>query len=281
VLIGSLVFMSGHKVARISCWSDAAMILLLATSFSFNIGLNNYSLSMLDLSVNLMVRSMAPLLTHSMELGLQRFHGALTRATIIEEMCLLLTGCACAVIVASCKHSSLAHPEDGHRFYFGLFVCVSSLFAAAVELLLVHRIRAKMQFSPFDMVLYMALPVCAILLVPIVFAKHHVAWNGHEPTTDFRVLTEAASANSGVIILCMMSGVLAAVYNVIMYKVTCDLSPTFTTMASNFNKVASIAIAMIFNMESLPPGLHGMIFPVAVMGNAASLAGFGILKQRK
>ena len=55
-----------------------------------------------------------------------------------------------------------------------------------------------------------------------------------------------------------------------------DLSPYFASFAANFNKVASIGLALVMGLEDLPRGGWKFLMVVGVLGNMASFTAYSL-----
>merc|ERR1712008_391200 len=75
-----------------------------------------------------------------------------------------------------------------------------------------------------------------------------------------------------------LSGVFAAGFNVLRTSVAQRLSASHTAFASNFNRAATIIIAICMGMEALPVGWWGVVMLLAVLGNIGAFTSFSLLK---
>jgi len=77
------------------------MVLCFSLSFTLNIALNNFSLSMLDISVNLMIRSVAPLTTVIVQIVFSRFLGS--KSLELVEIGLMFAGALFGLVAVIAK----------------------------------------------------------------------------------------------------------------------------------------------------------------------------------
>merc|ERR1719245_2090054 len=104
------------------------------------------------------------------------------------------------------------------HFALGLILCFSSLVSSSAELIIVSIMGKGMKFNPLDAILYMSLPVAAILVLPILLLQHPVIYPGHLPSTDWGILKEVWELNRYVLLLVLLSGVFAFIYNLLLYN---------------------------------------------------------------
>merc|ERR1719263_1534170 len=78
--------------------------------------------------------------------------------------------------------------------------------------------------------------------------------------------------------LVLMSGVLAAGYNVLQYTVVQYLSAAHAALAGNFNKAGVVLISIGMGLEALPGGVWSVLLFVAILGNIGSFAIFSSVK---
>merc|ERR1719343_1251807 len=130
--------------------------------------------------------------------------------------------------------------------------------------------------NSIDTLLYMAIPVVVLLLLPSFFVKHPVAYKDHASSTDWHVLLEVSRLNFGTVILVLLSGVFSLGYNLLLHTTAKHLSPYFASFAGNFNKIAAIALSLLLGFEHLPAGRWGFVMILGVLGNMASFTGYSL-----
>ncbi|CAK0871355.1 unnamed protein product [Prorocentrum cordatum] len=189
---------------------QAFAVMALAVCFTLNIALNNFSLSLLDMSVNVMVRSTSP----PMSLLLQ-----LCSPAKVGMVLLGVIGAALVVISKSAQKKTAAQNEGGGSDTLGLPGAHGS----------------------DDSWQGMAIPIVVLLLLPIYLIKHPVSYPGHEMATNFSVFVDIAQLSLGTVVRVMLSGIWALGYNLLLYNIVRDLSPFFASFAANFKRRARMA----------------------------------------
>mmetsp|Transcript_10212 Transcript_10212/g.28719 ORF Transcript_10212/g.28719 Transcript_10212/m.28719 type:complete len:542 (-) Transcript_10212:192-1817(-) len=258
--------------------SEVMTVLCHAVFFSANIALNNFSLSMLDISVNLIIRSVAPLTTLIVQVAFTRCLGSKSLEPV--EIGLMLIGALCGLIAVIAKGHGLTNAADSSHLIWGGCICLFSLFSAGMELVLAGLLGSGLGLNPIDTTFYMAVPVALLLSVPIFFVQHPVAWAGHGLMTDFQILKEVIALSPGTFGLALFSGAFAMVYNILLYNIVQTLSPAFSAFTSNFNKAATIALSVLLGFEVLPKAPWGMVQVFGIIGNMVAFTVYGLYKVR-
>lgn len=250
------------------------IIILLSFCFAMNIGLNNLSLSLLDISVNIVIRGCSPITAFVFEALFARICGDKTDSREILKLSVMAMGtvCACAVV-----HAKKASIQSSDHMGIGIPICVCSIFAASMELVVVKFLGTSAKLNPVDAICYMALPCSAILMIASFSFAHTVTWPDRGPMCDWDVISEAYAASPGVFVLVFLSGAFALGLNVVMYSLAQSVSATFVCMTSNFNKVATICIALILGIEKLPAWPYSLVLLLAIAGNACSFGALGFM----
>jgi len=254
------------------------MVLCFSLSFTLNIALNNFSLSMLDISVNLIIRSVAPLTTLIVQVAFTRCLGSKSLEPV--EIGLMIIGAVCGLVAVIAKGHGLTNAADSGHLIWGGCICLFSLFSAGMELVLAGLLGSGLGLNPIDTTFYMAIPVALMLALPIFFVQHQVAWSGHAQMTDFQILKEVIALSPGTFGLALFSGVFAMVYNILLYNIVQTLSPAFSAFTSNFNKAATIALSVLLGFEVLPKAPWGMVQVFGIIGNMAAFTVYGLYKVR-
>jgi hypothetical protein len=177
------------------------------------------------------------------------------------------------VVTKYADKKSIGHNESSTDT-LGLALCFFSLIFSSMELIAVVILGNGFHLNSVDSLLYMAIPVVMLLLLPIYIIKHPVAYPGHNAATDYNVAVEVAHLSPGTVVLVMMSGIWALSYNLLLYNIVKGLSPYFASFAANFNKVAAIGLALLLGLESLPQGYLKYLMCVGVIGNMLSFTAF-------
>jgi len=287
-LVSFALLGAGTLVSQLTPWAytpkrlttpkQLGMVLCFSLSFTLNIALNNFSLSMLDISVNLIIRSVAPLTTLIVQVAFTRCLGSKSLEPV--EIGLMLIGALCGLIAVIAKGHGLTNAADSSHLIWGGCICLFSLFSAGMELVLAGLLGSGLGLNPIDTTFYMAVPVALLLSVPIFFVQHPVAWAGHGLMTDFQILKEVIALSPGTFGLALFSGAFAMVYNILLYNIVQTLSPAFSAFTSNFNKAATIALSVLLGFEVLPKAPWGMVQVFGIAGNMVAFTVYGLYKVR-
>mmetsp|Transcript_51442 Transcript_51442/g.133852 ORF Transcript_51442/g.133852 Transcript_51442/m.133852 type:complete len:441 (-) Transcript_51442:249-1571(-) len=277
-VLGSQLTPWKYTPKKLTTPRQLGMVLCFSLSFTLNIALNNFSLSMLDISVNLIIRSVAPLTTLIVQLVFSRVLGFKPLEAI--EIVLMIAGAVCGLVAVIAKGHGLTNAADSSHLIWGGCICLFSLFSAGMELVLAGLLGSGLGLNPIDTTFYMAVPVALLLSLPIFFVQHPVAWAGHGLMTDFQILKEVIALSPGTFGLALFSGVFAMVYNILLYNIVQTLSPAFSAFTSNFNKAATIALSVLLGFEVLPGAPWGMVQVFGIAGNMVAFTVYGLYKVR-
>mmetsp|Transcript_91842 Transcript_91842/g.256529 ORF Transcript_91842/g.256529 Transcript_91842/m.256529 type:complete len:451 (-) Transcript_91842:251-1603(-) len=287
-LVSFALLGAGTLVSQLTPWAytpkrlttpkQLGMVLCFSLSFTLNIALNNFSLSMLDISVNLIIRSVAPLTTLIVQVAFTRCLGSKSLEPV--EIGLMLIGALCGLIAVIAKGHGLTNAADSSHLVWGGCICLFSLFSASMELALAGMLGSGLGLNPIDTTFYMAIPVALLLAAPVFFVPHPVAWSAHGLMTDFQILKEVIELSPGTFGLALFSGAFAMVYNILLYNIVQTLSPAFSAFTSNFNKAATIALSVLLGFEVLPGAPWGMVQVFGIAGNMVAFTVYGLYKVR-
>jgi len=289
-LVGFLFLASAISVSQLTPWAyrpqaivskdQVIALMALAVCFTLNIALNNFSLSFLDMSVNAMVRSTSPLTSLLLQLCFRQWFNDGSIDTHPVKIKFMLLGVMFAVLTVVAKYAqniSAGYSEaNNNNDALGLSLCLFSLVFSSMELIIVVILGKGFKLNAIDSLLYMAIPVVLLLLLPIYFIKHPVTYPGHNAATDFSVLVEVAQLSPSTVVLVLLSGIWALGYNLLLYNIVRGLSPYFASFAANFNKVAAIGLALLMGLETPPPGRWKYLMLAGVVGNMASFSAYSI-----
>lgn len=273
--IAGRVLQLGYKVKTLEA-NEYASVFFFGLAFALNIGLNNFSLSLVAISINMIIRSCLPLSTAILQASVSAFMGKQRQSTLgPKQWVLMLAGVSCAGIASYAK--SHTNTEESAALSLGISITVASIFAGALNMVMASVIK----LNPLDTTCYMALPAGILLLIPSLVWPHPVSqWPNHDSMTDWQILQEVMSKNPSVLIPVLISGVLSFFYNILQYTMVHKLSPTHATLAGNFNKAATIALSLTLGLESTPAGKYGQIFVLAILGNIAAFTMFSMSKGK-
>jgi hypothetical protein len=287
-LVGFFLLALAILVSQLTPWAykprvvisrdEVLAIMSLAVCFTLNIALNNFSLSLLDMSVNVMIRSTSPLTSLILQLCFRRWfnHEDIDARPVKVGLMLLGVIFAVLVVISKYAHKKPLGSNDNISDTLGLALCICSLVFSSMELIIVVILGKGFRLNSIDSLLYMAIPVVVMLLLPCYLIKHPVAYPGHGAATDFSVLAEVAHLSPGTVMLVMLSGLWALIYNLLLYNIVSGLSPYFASFAANFNKVAAIGLSLLLGLESLPAGHWGCLMCVGVVGNIACFTAYSV-----
>jgi len=264
-----------YKPVLVQSKEQVIAVMGLAVCFTLNIALNNFSLSLLDMSVNVMVRSSSPLTSLILQLCFRGWFSDSCVDIRPAKVGMMMLGVLFALLVVISKHAG-SKRSDKSADTLGLTLCLASLIFSSMELIAVVILGKGFKLNSIDTLLYMALPVFVLLLLPSFLVKHPVAYPGHPAATDFSVLMEVARLSPSTVVLVMLSGIWALGYNLLLYNIVKGLSPYFASFAANFNKVAAIGLALLMGLETLPEGGWKYLMCLGVLGNMASFTAYSM-----
>lgn len=272
--------------------SELKDVVYFGLAFAVNVGLNNLSLSLLPLSLNLTIRCCLPPVT----LAVQVFWRLLTdssstsvsprTASVLDvawgELMLMMIGVLSAGLVTLAKGEDPAMaPGSRTTFWLGVLMVCISVVAAAVMLALVQRLGSRSNLNTVDISVYMSLPAAVALLPPMLLSQHPVGWPGEQRLTDMQVLQTIAQQNPGVLVVLFGSGVMALFKNLLQYWMVQSESATFTAFANNVNNAGAISVSIILGLEQLPGGFWCVMMCVGIFGNLGSFTAFTLLKAAR
>merc|ERR550532_1954000 len=265
-------------------------VLVFGFVFCMNIALNNFSLSLISIAVNLIIRSCLPLTTFLSQQGLSMCNLFPRKPVRILELVLMCIGVACAGIFtwASLQAKGVEGKSNSAMLMLlGVLVCIASLLCGSLNLALAGVLGTSVHLNPIDTVAYMAVPA-TLFLIPFMFIQKPVPgeWPkvfGADHASDkdiFMGLVALCSQYEGAKITMafgILSGVFAFIYNIIQFTIVHTLSPSATAFGGNFNKAALIFLSYIF-MDPLPKMPWGFIIMLAVIGNIAAFSYYSYLQ---
>merc|ERR1712008_264240 len=117
--------------------------------FVCNIALNNFSLYLLPLSVQLCIRGCSPIVTICLEYALSACSNTVVVDLQPKKAHIMVFGTLCTVLLILSKTQSSDKDEVGNVL-LGSGICVFSLVAAAAELIVVREAGGDEKLSPMD-----------------------------------------------------------------------------------------------------------------------------------
>eukprot|EP00930_Biecheleria_cincta_P031192 TRINITY_DN21649_c0_g1_i2.p1 TRINITY_DN21649_c0_g1~~TRINITY_DN21649_c0_g1_i2.p1 ORF type:complete len:491 (-),score=115.91 TRINITY_DN21649_c0_g1_i2:1309-2781(-) len=242
VVVGTLWWTPWRYTPRkLNNAKEVACVLLFSFAFALNIGLNNYSLSLLALSMNMIIRSCLPLVTLVLHQMLAPCIPGIAKEVGGFEVGLMTAGVLFAGLATLAKSEGSSHgSNESKHLVLGVFVCTLSDVAAALNLILAAMFGSYLQpkLNPMDTIFYMAVPCGLFLLPPTVLVLHPVDWPGFDQLTDFQVYDKVMELSPETMGWVLLSGFIALGYNVLQYTVVQRLSAEHAAFAGNFNKAA-------------------------------------------
>lgn len=269
-----------YKPKRLETWKEWFAVVVFSGSFATNIALNNYSLSLISISINLVIRSCIPFSAYITQVTLGRAlgQGAKTQTTL--QLALMTGGVLFSVLaVVASDHGGQSSQKESANLLLGVFVCAVSTLMGGVTVAIAGALGTSCKLSPLDTVAYMSIPACLFLLGPILFMSHPTNWEGRDSMTDAQIFVEVFHRAPVAIVLALVSGVLALGYNVLQYTIVQALSATHAAFAGNFNKAATIALSLVLGLELLPVGIWAAVMVCAIIGNIVSFTMYNLVDE--
>ncbi|CAJ1367687.1 unnamed protein product [Effrenium voratum] len=267
---------------KLNSWSEVACVILFSFAFSVNIGLNNFSLSLLAVSLNMIIRSCLPLVTLVFQQMLGPCWPELAGRVRVAEVFLMVAGVIFAAVATLAKSQGSQQSESKH-LGVGVLFCSLSDVACAINLILAGMFGNVLNppLNPVDTIFYMALP-CALFLLPAsLWVLHPVDWPNFGDVSDLQVLKKVMELSPSTVMWVILSGGIAAGYNVLQYTVVQRLSASHAAFAGNFNKAATILLSICMGLETLPGGIWTTVMMFAIIGNIGAFTGYSLLKSNE
>merc|ERR1712213_23391 len=261
--------------------------------FCMNIALNNFSLSLISIAVNLIIRSCLPLTTFLSQQGLSMCNLFPKKPFRVLEIVLMGIGVTCAGVFtwASLQAKGVESKSSNSGMMLlliGVLVCIASLLCGSLNLALAGVLGTSVNLNPLDTVAYMAVPATIFLLPFILFLQKPVP--GEWPKVFGKTTATDGEIFMGLLGLCsqydgayttmwlgVLSGFFSFLYNIIQFTIVHTLSPSATAFGGNFNKAALIFLSYIF-MDPLPSPPWGIVIMCAIIGNIVSFSYYSYLQ---
>mmetsp|Transcript_105179 Transcript_105179/g.234726 ORF Transcript_105179/g.234726 Transcript_105179/m.234726 type:complete len:427 (-) Transcript_105179:179-1459(-) len=258
---------------------DKFTVILFGLVFCANIALNNFSLSLISIAVNLIIRSCLPLTTYLSQQGLATCKLFPLKPFRCLEVTLMCIGVSCAGIFTWADAQAAGKDsEDSKNLMLGVIVCVLSLLCGSMNLALAGVLGTSVHLNPLDTVAYMAVPATCFLAPVIFFLQKPVPgeWGvafGRDMMSDWEILMGVWELSPYVMSFGILSGVFSFLYNIIQFTIVQTLSPSATAFGGNFNKAALIFLSYLF-MDPLPHSIWGVIIMSAIVGNIVAFSAY-------
>uniref|UniRef100_A0A7S1KWU3 Sugar phosphate transporter domain-containing protein n=1 Tax=Alexandrium catenella TaxID=2925 RepID=A0A7S1KWU3_ALECA len=262
---------------RLTSAREIGTVLCLSLAFAANIGLNNFSLTLVAISLNLVIRSCLPLVTLAMQAVIGIFQPGAFPKVRWSEFGLVAVGVACAGLVTLAELETSKDSTESQHVELGVLVCVVSICAGSLDLILGKVLGKHMGLSALDTTWYMSLPT-ALALLPAALLVHHPAeWEGFGQVTDREVLAKVFALSPLTLVLVLLSGVFSVSYNVLRYAMVQHLSASHTAFAGNFNKALTIMISLLLGLERVPDGVWSSVMLLSVAGSISAFMAYSVM----
>jgi len=274
-------------------------VIIFGFVFCMNIALNNFSLSLISIAVNLIIRSCLPLTTFLSQKGLSmcnlgdQKNKSAPISDQIWDVSLMCIGVTCAGVFTWASFEAKGNESEGKGggsmlLMLGVLVCLLSLLCGSLNLAIAGVLGHSVKLNPLDTVAYMALPAIVFLLPFIFFLQKPIPgeWPkvfGKDTATDWEIFmgllglcADHPNAKKNLW-LAILSGVLSFAYNIVQITIVHTLSAAATAFGGNFNKAVLILLSYMF-MDPLPNGIWGKVIICAIIGNIASFSYYSYLQ---
>jgi len=281
VLLSRFHPQGGYEPRKLRTTKEKLVLLIFSLTFAMNIGLNNFSLSLLAISTQQTIRSCMPLTTAITQVVLGARAGGLATRPSLQEWFFMVLGVSCAAFGVFVRTAGGDAMVENTSVRLGVCCAIFSTFSGALNMVLAGVLGASLKLNPLDTTFYMALPASVILLLPAVLVPHPMTnWRGFTSMTDMQVLEEVLVRDAYKLFPVFLSGVFAFIYNVVQYWLVQKQTATYTTFAGNFNIAATVMLSLLLGLETLPEGRR-YAYLAAVVGNMAAFFLYSKAKQRK
>lgn len=258
--------------------SELLTVVWLSLFFCFNIGLNNLSLTMMDMSVHIIIRSGSPAIVALMQLCFALATKGLQPRISWQELALFCIGSLGMALTALARALDGSGSVSSSLVPLGSAICMCAQVAAALELLTISCLGLRVGLNPVDIIFYMAIPSTLFLAVPVLLLPHS-GWPGHSGMTDLTVIEEVLRRNPHALGLVMLSGLFAVLYNLLLYKIVQGFSAAHAALAATTNKVATILISLLLGLEALPHGrVLSLLLLLGIVGTLGSSLQLAIIR---
>lgn len=262
---------------RVATKQNVATVLCLSLAFAGNIGLNNFSLSLMAISLNLVLRSCMPLVTLVAHAFVGLFQPDAFPKVTSSETALILIGVACAGLVTVSELQASKNAVESEHLLLGVLFCVISICSGAMDLVLGKVLGKQMGLSAPETTWYMSLPAALALFPPALLVPHPTEWPNLPRATDWEVILKVIELRPAALLLVLLSGVFSVSYNVLRYTMVQQLSASHTAFAGNFNKAMTILMSLVLGLEPVPEGIWGSIMLLSIVGSISAFMVYSFL----
>jgi len=268
---------------------EVIAVLCFAASFTCNIALNNFSMMLMPLTLNLIIRSCLPLSTFFAQWILKKVETGEGKPIKPLEIGLMALGVAMAAVCAWAQVSAKAEKEaaegksahgggETSKVLLGIIVCVVSLFAGSANLALAGLLGTSVKLDSAGTVVYNSIPAACILFPLVLIVAHPIGWlPSSETRTDFWVASQVWTHSKSTFALAASSSLASLIYNILQFGIVQYLSATHVAFAGNFNKAATIPLAFLVGIDTLPQGKWGPILIVGAIINICAFTAYNMV----
>ncbi|CAK0847904.1 unnamed protein product [Prorocentrum cordatum] len=274
------------EIKKLTSKNEVIAVLCFAASFTMNIALNNMSMALIPLTLNLIIRSCLPLSTFLAQWLLTKYTTGEGKPCKAIEIGLMMLGaammCVCVWAKIAAEAEGESHKKAGAgesaKTVIGVIYCVVSLFSGSVNLALAGILKTSVKLDGFNTVVYNSIPA-AIILLPFVFLLQHPVkhWDGVGYTNDAWVVGQVWEHSKSTFIFGASSALASLVYNILQFSIVQYLSATHVAFAGNFNKAATVPLALLVGIDHLPQAPYGFIMVVSAIINIISFAAYNVV----
>jgi hypothetical protein len=266
----------------ISSGRQLLVMTLLSLPHALNVGLNNLSISILPISLNLVIRSCFPLSNILADLVYKTYDPNFDARTSgyhvgnTEKKCITIAvSCTLLAIIAQSYGGS--HSMQSH-LHVGMTAGAVSILSRTLDQWISRSLcsdREEFRYMrSVDVMFYRSLPTAVLLMLPTFLSPHHV-WPGMRPMTDWEVVCKVLKIRPGMMRLAVVFGLMATANNIVSKNLEKRLTERSALHLTNIlSKGAAGVLSVLYGVESLPSGWWQVLMVVATMGNIISWSFF-------
>jgi hypothetical protein len=209
------------EIKKLTSRMEVIAVLCFAASFTMNIALNNMSMALIPLTLNLIIRSCLPLSTFAAQWLLAKYTTGQGKPCKAIEISLMLLGALAmcvsvwAKVAAEAAGESSAKKGSGEsgKTLIGVVYCVISLFSGSVNLALAGILKTSVKLDAFNAVVYNSIPAAIILLPFVFFLQHPVKhWPGVDVQNDAWIVGQVWENSKSTFMFGASSAIASLVY---------------------------------------------------------------------
>eukprot|EP00443_Scrippsiella_acuminata_P045875 CAMPEP_0115297212 /NCGR_PEP_ID=MMETSP0270-20121206/67633_1 /TAXON_ID=71861 /ORGANISM="Scrippsiella trochoidea, Strain CCMP3099" /LENGTH=331 /DNA_ID=CAMNT_0002714865 /DNA_START=25 /DNA_END=1017 /DNA_ORIENTATION=+ len=147
LVVGKIIG-KGYRVKKLTSAREYLAVICFSVTFALNIGLNNFSLSLVAISINLIIRSCLPLSTAISQMLVGSLVGQQQKSIALMEWILMFVGVGCAALATYAKNMAGSSTEESAGLVLGVICCVASLFSGAFNMVLAGILGSELKLNP-------------------------------------------------------------------------------------------------------------------------------------